>query len=277
MPRGRRRAPPGLVWARLGSSGLRQGLIRPVRRAETFRRGVARSFLAAAKRERRARGKAKPLAQNARGVRTSGARGKAKLSKCACHARDGSGRGSGGGSATKENCACFGAGSGAAARCVLRGRKDFSVPAGSRLRSCRKTVTPPPPVVRSGGAQKQGNNVILFAKNPMRCNMRRAWAARGPSHTCCVHLVMPIQGKRLMSTCPRGRDLLEWASSAALPPGGLRRWRRAGARAADAARLLEESETLSVTTCDAAPLACRLYKTQIVGTYPRRRAVWRLP
>ena len=33
---------------------------------------------------------------------------------------------------------------------------------------------------------------------------------------------------------------------------------------------------LSETTCDATPLARRLYKNQIVGAYPGRHAVWRV-
>lgn len=42
------------------------------------------------------------------------------------------------------------------------------------------------------------------------------------------------------------------------------------------ASLREGSKYLSETTCDATPLARRLYKNQIVGTYPRRHAVWRV-
>jgi hypothetical protein len=178
---------------------------------------------------------------------------------------------------SKENCACFGAGSGAAARWVLRGRTDFSVPAGSRPRSCRKTVTGFAPAVQSGGAQKQGNNVIFIAKNPMRCSMRRAcgcpraiayrlrssWDAYS---RYTPHADMPARARFVTVGVLRGARPVACAGGGALVRE--RRARRVSWR---------ESETLFVTTCEAALLACRLYKTQIVGTYPRRRAVWRLP
>src|SRR5262245_3769712 len=55
-----------------------------------------------------------------------------------------------------------------------------------------------------------------------------------------------------------------------------RRQSRALGMRLDVVRLNGRRENFLVTTCDAASLVARLYKTQIAGPYARRHAVWRV-
>src|SRR5215510_8344415 len=95
-------------------------------------------------------------------------------------------------------------------------------------------------------------------------------------HTSGVHVRAIIDGGRDTETCPI--PVRRGTSGSTCRLVGLL---SSGANAARWAcvwtlRLNGRRENFLVTTCDAASLVARLYKTQIAGPYARRHAVWRV-
>lgn len=103
-----------------------------------------------------------------------------------------------------------------------------------------------------------------------------------PLHTACVHIERPMQAgsrKRSLASLARGQldtSVMTSRSLNRLTPAAVARLAAWQGWSYLEASEREGSSYLSETTCDATPLATRLYKNLIVGTYPRRHAVWRV-
>ena len=142
------------------------------------------------------------------------------------------------------------------------------------------------PAAKPGGGQAKKSPMAAHKFIVIRCfrSMKGRWDEHSPSslpqpwnrgHTACVHIWAVIDERTPTVMSAKDANRTNGVFSAT-PTRRLRGHRLGLWQGGENNEHPWGGKPISETTCDAASLARRLYKTQIVPPYPSQCAVWRV-